>query len=242
MKFWIIIRGYKCEKYLARCLKSVRSQVFNNYHIILILDNPPDQSHELALEYKHAKKNPLPMTIVENKKRMGLGYNIYNGIQLCKDADPEDVICFLDADDWLSSVALKWVSRIYTHFQDCLLTHGSYMKVSKCRRTAVSRRKPAYPIRNTKWALSHFKTVKVKLARLLPEKALKRGDEWAPAASDRGLMYALAEMAGLDRCKGIQDVLYYWRDNTPYKTNIALQKEWDKHFRSMKPFKRVTSV
>ena len=239
MKFWIVIRGRNCAQYLDACLLSIEKQTYKNYHVVLILDAPPDSSPLIALEYKHKKVNPMPMTIIVNKERMGLGYNIWNGIQHCNEADPEDIICFLDADDFLHKKALSKVAAVYASFPKNLITCGSYKKMSVRRITAVCKRRPTEPIRKSKWATSHFKTVKYKLAKLLPKEAMQHKGVWAEAASDRALMYALIEMAGLDRLKQIKSPIYYWRDFTPHKTAVNLQKKWDKILRSKGPLERV---
>jgi len=239
MKFWIVIRGRKCEKYLDKCLKSILKQTYKNYSVVLILDDPPDRSPQIALGYQFSIRHPLPMHIQINDERLGLGQNIWNGIQLCKAADPEDVICFLDADDFLHKEALSTAAAVYADRPTNLITYGSYCKMSVRRRTAVSKRCPTEPIRKSKWATSHFKTVKYKLAKLLPASAMKHNGIWAEAASDRALMYALIDMVGLSRCTKISEAIYYWRDNTPHKTGVDNQRKWDKLLRAKPKLERV---
>jgi hypothetical protein len=65
---------------------------------------------------------------------------------------------------------------------------------------------------------------------------------WAEAASDRAVMYAAMELAGLDRCKYIRELIYVYRNNTPYTTNRERQKRWDKMLRKKKPLKRLNTV
>ncbi len=238
MKFWIIIRGRNCEKYLDKCLNSVKRQTYKDYHVILILDNPEDRSIEVAMNYKWGK-DEIPMTIHQNASRMGLGHNIWLGITLCKAKD-KDVICFLDADDYLHKSALATVKSAYKWNKKCLLTFGSYIKLSKGRKTRVSKRELVGKVRSRPWATSHFKTAKYSLIKQMPQSALQdRDGEWCPAASDRGLMYALVEMAGNDRCKHIKKGIYFWNDNTPYKTNEKLQIKWTKIFKKKNALKRV---
>jgi len=230
MKFWIIIRGRNCEKYLDKCLKSVYKQTYKNYHVILILDNPEDRSIDIAMKYKWDKYD-MAMTIYQNEMRMGLGYNIWKGISHCK-AQNADVVCFLDADDYLHKKALATVKRTYEWHKKCLLTYGSYIKLSKGRKTRVSNRMLSSDVRRSPWATSHFKTAKYQLIKRMPQHALQdENGTWAEASSDRGLMYALIEMAGNDRCFKVKKPIYMWNDSTPYKTSVDLQKKWLKIFK-----------
>mgnify|MGYP002232716860 FL=1 len=41
-EFSIIVPVYKVEKYLSRCIKSILSQEFGNFELILVDDGSPD--------------------------------------------------------------------------------------------------------------------------------------------------------------------------------------------------------
>jgi len=195
---------------------------------ILILDAPQDNSAKIAFELIRG----LPVTIVINDKRKGLGYNLWYGIKHCG-AEDEDVVCILDADDWLDKKAFAIVKKMYER-TNCLVTYGSYIKLSKGRKTKVSRPYNSHDsVRTGKWHGSHLKTFKYKLWKHFPKEYLQYKGEWAEAASDRGLMYGIMEIAGLKNCRHIKEPIYYWRDNTPSKTNVRLQKKWDDIFRKM---------
>lgn len=47
----IIIPVYKVEKYLRRCLDSVRAQTYQNFEVILVDDGSPDQCPKICDEY-----------------------------------------------------------------------------------------------------------------------------------------------------------------------------------------------
>lgn len=47
----VIIPVYKVEKYLRRCLDSVRSQTYQNLKVILVDDGSPDNCPQICDEY-----------------------------------------------------------------------------------------------------------------------------------------------------------------------------------------------
>ena len=225
----IVIRGRNCGKYLKKCLKSLRKQEVE-WEGLLILDAPEDNS------YKIAKKLvvDLPIEIVLNPKRMGLGYNLWWGIENCG-ARQEDVVCILDADDYLHKRALKVVEKAYK--KGFLLTYGSYIKLSKGKPTRVSRKYKTNNVRKSAWHGSHLKTFKYKLWKYFPEDYFKHKGKWAEASSDRALMYTLMEIAGMKKCKFIDKAIYFWRDGYKHSTSRKKQLKWDTIFRGKKPLK-----
>ena len=157
MKLCGVIRARNAEKYIAQCLESLKAQEAN-WNAVVILDAPQDNTEKIVRSYD------LPLEIIVNKKRMGLGYNLYHGISRCKG----DICFILDGDDYLHPKALKIVRRAYEK-RRCLITYGSYIKMSKGRITRVSKREVKEPIRRTKWAASHLKTFDLRLWKYFPK-------------------------------------------------------------------------
>lgn len=231
-KFIIIIRGRNCAKYIRECLGSLYSQTYSNWCAIVSLDAPKDDSYNVATSFNPGKFENR-VNIVLNKERLGLCQNLWRTVKSCN-ADPEDVFAFVDADDWLAREALETVANVYRKNPDCLLTYGSYIKVSKGAKTKVS--KPhniTDNVRKCDWHLSHIKTMKVKLFNKLTEDMFKdKNGNWLEAASDLAMMIPAAEIAGLQRCYHIYKPTYYWRNETPFKTNYNKQKDCEKIIRS----------
>ena len=48
----IIVPIYNAEKYLSRCIDSIRRQSYNNYEVILINDGSTDDSEKICLAYE----------------------------------------------------------------------------------------------------------------------------------------------------------------------------------------------
>ncbi len=94
-KISIIIPIYKVEKYLRRCLDSVKNQTFKDWNAICIDDGSPDNSGKIADEYAACDKR----FIVIHKKNAGVSAARNDGIKRATGK----YIHFLDADDWIDS-------------------------------------------------------------------------------------------------------------------------------------------
>jgi len=233
--YHILIRGRNCAKYIHDCLESVKNQSHTDWRAHVVLDAPEDNSWEQARCCAG-----LGIHLHLNKKRKGLCHNMYYGINLIT-AQPDDVICVLDADDTMHYHALKVIHKVYKAHPDCLATYGSYIKRSKGRRTRVSREYPPDAIvRNHRWQMSHMKSFKAKLVPHIPASYFQGTDgTWGEAASDLALMFCVAELAGLDRCYHVSKEIYFWNDSYSGSTKASLQKVWDGIFRTKKPLRRI---
>ncbi|WP_435524098.1 glycosyltransferase family 2 protein [Chryseobacterium indoltheticum] len=98
----INIPVFKCEKYILRCLESVKNQTYKNFEIILVNDCTPDES--MAVIEKFVKENPnLNIAIYEHEKNSGLSVVRNTGIKLSKG----EYIYFLDSDDEITENCIE---------------------------------------------------------------------------------------------------------------------------------------
>lgn len=97
-KISILVPVYNVERYLRRCIESVRRQNFVNWEMILVDDGSKDGSPRICDEY--ASRDNRIQTI--HKENGGLPSARWVGVQLAKG----EYIIFLDSDDWLLDGAL----------------------------------------------------------------------------------------------------------------------------------------
>jgi len=121
--FVFIITSYNNAFYVKRNLDSVLNQTYKLWRIIYIDDNSSDNTYNLVNDY--VKKNNLcnKVSLIRNEVNMSESYNRYVGYQL---VDEDEIVCFLDGDDWLydNNVLFK-LNEEYSK-NDILLTFGSY--------------------------------------------------------------------------------------------------------------------
>lgn len=91
----IIIPVYNVEKYLLRCLESVKNQKFINIEVILVDDGSTDKSGNICDEF--CKSNDRFSVI--HKKNAGLGYARNTGL----DYASGKYVLFIDSDDYIEA-------------------------------------------------------------------------------------------------------------------------------------------
>ncbi|MBP3646773.1 MAG: glycosyltransferase family 2 protein [Clostridia bacterium] len=91
----VIIPVYNVERYLERCVESVRNQTYTNLEIILVDDGSPDRCPQMCDEYAFEDKRIR----VIHKENGGQGYARNDGLTIATG----EYVTFIDSDDWISS-------------------------------------------------------------------------------------------------------------------------------------------
>lgn len=89
----IIIPIYNVEKYLDRCIKSIRDSNLSSIEIILVDDGSPDSCPALCDEYARQESRIK----VVHKKNEGLGYARNSGLEVATG----EYVAFIDSDDYV---------------------------------------------------------------------------------------------------------------------------------------------
>ena len=230
----VLIRGRNCGKTIEKCLRSIRRQTHPYWSAVISLDAPMDNSVEIT---RNAIHDDYRFFLIVNNKWLGLCHNMYKIIrQTDRTMKPNNdvVAAVIDADDFISKDAFSMVEREYRKHPDTLITYGSYKKMSRKKRTKISR---AYPksgnVRKLPWRGSHLKTIRWKILKQVKPKWFQYKGKWLEAASDLALMFPCIELAGLKRSRHIHKVIYYWNDNMT-KRKRAVQKRCEKILRGKK--------
>lgn len=102
MKFSIIIPTYNREKYIINTIKSIISQTYTNWELIIIDDGSTDNTKEKITPF--FKDNHIKYIYQKNSER-SIARN--NGIKIATG----DYICFVDSDEKLNSNHLEKISN-----------------------------------------------------------------------------------------------------------------------------------
>lgn len=217
----IIVCGYNCAHIIDRCFKSINMQSYKNYQTIVSLDKIEDRKY--------------------------LVRNTHDTIEnAC--CEQEDIIVLVDADDFICDEdAFKTIVQTYSENQNILLTYGSYINFSTNERGKFcGEYKPFDNYRTAEWKASHLKTFKYKLWEKLPKEHLKFDNgTWFKCCADRAIMIPLLEIAGNDRIKYIDTLLYCYDDtniNSVWRTMKNESVYTRKYIESRIPLERLETI
>ena len=120
--FVFIISSYNNSPYIKKNLDSILNQTYKLWRIIYIDDHSSDDTFNLVNNYIKTNNLNLKFNLIRNESNMKQAYSRYIGYNL---VDDDEIICFLDGDDWLyDNKVLEKLNEEYN--DDILLTFGSY--------------------------------------------------------------------------------------------------------------------
>ena len=128
---------------------------------MIALDAPTDKLFKKVSEIVGFDKR---FKIVLHTKHLGVCGNMYRIIKDAeKDFCPKDnsIAVIVDADDYITKDAFETVVKVFRKHSEVRITHGSYMKMSRKKRTRISRPNPKKGnIRKLPWRSSHLKAIR----------------------------------------------------------------------------------
>jgi len=95
----VIVPVYNVERYLERCVESIRNQTYTNLEIILVDDGSPDQCPQICDAYAQ-KDNRIK---VIHKQNGGLGLARNSGLEVATGS----YVAFIDSDDWIQATHIE---------------------------------------------------------------------------------------------------------------------------------------
>lgn len=225
-KFKVIVCGWECEKTLERCIDSIRHQRYKNFETTCIIDASFDDGHRMAMGlWDLGKINRM----FSSHPRKFLVENTVDAIEK-SDANPNDIIVLVDADDWLfDGQALRTLSQYYTADPGLQLTYGTYVNYSTGKISKVCRPYgPKQNIRKAPWRASHLKTFRYSLFKQIPLDYLKHKGAFFKYSADRAFMIPMIELAGRTKIKFIPEILYVYNDKYPGNVHATHRKDQKK--------------
>jgi len=231
-KFVFVAPMYNASQHLSRMLHSICGQSYENWRLILIDDVSSPEEVEKSKRIIHGfqelldrtDKNPNKISIVWNEDE-GRGKqwevsNVLHGISQCED---DDIICRIDADDWLTDIdALPILDASYEQLQcDALWTMHRWSFSDKNISGPMDDN--ADPYRHP-WVASHLKTFRKHLINGVKDENFRGEDgNYIRRAGDQAIylpvLHKAKRRAFLPRC-----MYHYTIKDVPetYQTNDAV--------------------
>ena len=110
MRFSVIMPLYNKAPYVDKAIRSVLSQTFTDYELIIVDDGSTDCSADLAEKAISGKEGCRLI----RQPNSGVSVARNNGVA----ASNGDYLCFLDADDWWEQIYLESMNQLIEDYQD----------------------------------------------------------------------------------------------------------------------------
>lgn len=121
-KVSIIIPVYNSEKYIRKCLNSIRNQTYKNYEVIVLNDGSKDNSLAELKKYKQEFQDFNLMII--DKENEGIAKTRNKGIELSSGK----YLMFIDNDDYIDN---DYIGQFVNNVEDNDLLIGGHRRVTK---------------------------------------------------------------------------------------------------------------
>jgi len=197
--FSILMTNFNNEKYIETAIKSVISQTYPDWELIIVDDQSTDNSIEKITPYLNDKR----IRLIQHKKNLGYSAALKTAI----DNSIYDIIGILDSDDKLHEKALEIMAKAYKENPECGFIYSTMWICDSYLKNCILNRDIQETIPNKPSSLmniiSHFKT--------FTKKAYKKTTGFDPnqkKAVDKDIIYKLEEVTGF---KFINRPLYYYR-------------------------------
>ena len=233
--FKIITTCWNNADYVGRCIHSVLNQ--STLWQMCIVTNMP------IVETEKTKDKRILYKYNENSEKI---QNIINAIETLN-PDDNDILCFVDGDDYLMPNALDIVNKYY-YADNLLITYGNFIDshgiASPLKGYTEDDFKDGIRKQLTyNWQASHLKTMKYKLWKQIDhDESFKHKGKWINACDDMAFMIPALEMAGYKRSQFVKEFIYSYNIDNPecgFKINSANEDNACLIVASKKPYKEL---
>lgn len=253
-KISVIVPIYNVEKYIKRCLKTIQAQTFKDFEVLLIDDDSPDRSAEIAEEFcKKDKRFRL-----FHKENGGLSDARNYGLERARG----EFISFIDSDDYIHKNFLEVMYRecvdndadmSYCRFKYSYFNTGLTLPMPFSAKKEVMKKEDALNILIKDNYLHSYAWNKLYRATLFTENDITYPDMYFEdiatsgrllyhanriAISDKYLYYYMKRFGSIMSTMNAEKLNDYWLSVLFVRNHIQSVGEYEKYRVSVRSFAR----
>jgi glycosyltransferase involved in cell wall biosynthesis len=232
----VLVACHNAERYVTRCIESVRRQTVAGWRCHVIDDASTDGTHAAA---RAAIAGDERFVLSRNSSRIGQLAN-HDAIMRLAEIDDDDIAVVVDGDDWLAHEQV--FEKLLDAYADgrTWITYGQFTMFDGEHYRVGFSAPPARPsrVRACRWTTAHLRTWRAHLWRRIDPGHLRlaRTDRFWPMAGDQAGMLPMLELAGPARAKFLPEVSYVYNRENPGnddKVDGLLQRKCARAIRSL---------
>lgn len=254
IKYKIIIPSYNNEQWVEANIASILNQTYQNYDVLYINDASTDNTLQLVKDIVSELPNWTIVTNLSNKRR---GYNIspYNE-HIVNFVDSDDnVIVFVDGDDWLYDDNVLDNLTKYYNSNDVWMTYGKMVcypngEIGNPQNTYYSNNTISQNLfRRDLWRASHLRTFKWGLYKKIRIESMvySKTNDYYFHAEDLATSFPCLEMCPENKI-GVLDFYSYVFNATLTNRSRGVAREQEAgvelemEIRNQVPYKKIYSL
>jgi glycosyltransferase involved in cell wall biosynthesis len=224
--FLIICCFYNASEFIERCVASILYQNYSNYTVLFIDDASTDKSLDLI-------PNNSKFIKIRNEENKGLLYNYVTYLPIY--ANQNDIVVVVDGDDALYDLNVLTFLNNYYNEHNCLVTYGQSLWTDGRKGFARPYKEQEFNnLRKNQFLASHLRTFKYTCFKELTNQDPNfdcfkdNNGNFYMMAGDVATMYPIMEIAGFERVKYIDKILYLYNIQNPISDHMKNQQlQWD---------------
>jgi len=206
---------YNAEKYIERCINSIKMQSFLDWTCYITHDFSTDKSVEII---KKAIDDDARFVLMpDNDKKVYQVGNFDKSIRYNTDVQDNEVMVEVDGDDYLPDAnVFKRINAVYEN-QNIWIATGSFIFDITGQFGYFSLPQTDFDnLRTSRFTASHIRTWRAFLWRAIKEEDLKdeNGNYWQ-WSGDVSFMFPMLEMAGAKHYTYMRDINYVYNNFNP---------------------------
>lgn len=223
MKLSLIITGWNCQNFAAKCLKSIKSQTYKPFEVIIVDDGSTDNTYNEII-----KNAPHESHVIRLPENVGTYYARDKAIQQAKG----DIIVMIDMDDYLLNDAISKINKAYESNNDILMTYGNYQflngKICPVELEYPDEIKKTRDYRKDTFRCTHLRTFKKELYLSIPKWELTESE--INSYPDVEILFSMMEMCGSERIACIKTPIYVYNTANPESTLKRFGKDYPGYY------------
>tara|TARA_R110000824_G_scaffold74160_3_gene188781 strand:+ start:1114 stop:3087 length:1974 start_codon:yes stop_codon:yes gene_type:complete len=233
-KLIILTTLYNSEKWIDKCIQSIKDQTVDNYKCFVLDDISTDSSVESAR--KAIGEDPRFVLVQNTKKYYQTGN--YDQIIQSEQVNDNDICVEVDGDDWLPD------NEVFHRILDAYSDEETWLAFGQFKyadgRPGFAKQGSVAQCRTSVFTMSHIRTWKAFLWRNIKTEDLYTHTGWySDGGGDLFFMTPMYEMATEKHTKFMNEVNYVYNDENPlndHKRSANPQHEHAHYARQKPPY------
>jgi glycosyltransferase involved in cell wall biosynthesis len=208
--FVFVTPAFNCEKDIVQTIKSVYSQSYDNWRMVVYDDMSTDGTAQVVEDMSKKLGLGSRLSVVSRTEKHG---EVRNTLDAVSNIDENEIVCRLDGGDWLTeNDGLFYLNHVYQN-ENISVAWTAHRWAFSTNNNISGPLKDNISVYHQPWVSSHLKTFRRSSINNINERNFKDDDgNYVMIACDQAIFLPMIHKAQLDgrKCIFIPMVMYHY--------------------------------